>query len=79
MVAADRALGIAPQLQLAETHLQGVVQKQPSDERLSGAEDQLDRFGRLDDADHAGQHAQHSPFGAARDQSGGGGSGYRQR
>ena len=69
MVAADRALGIAAQLQLAEAHLQRVVQEQPADERLAGSENQLDRFGGLDDADDARQDAQHAALGAARHQS----------
>ena len=34
MVAADRAFGIAPQLQFAELHSQRVVQHQATDERL---------------------------------------------
>ena len=32
--------------------------------------EQLDRLGRLDGADHAGQHAQHAALGAARHQAG---------
>ena len=75
MVAADRAGRIAAELQLAELHRPGVVEQQPADERLAGAENQLERLGRLDHADHAGQHAKHAAFGAARDESGGGGSG----
>ena len=70
MIAADRARRIAPQLQLAELHAPGVVEQQPPDERRAGAENQLDRFGRLDGADDAGQHAQHAAFGAARDEPG---------
>ena len=70
MRAADRAVGVLAQLQLAEAHPQRVVDQEPADQRLAGAEDQLDRLGRLDRADDAGQHAEHAAFGAARHQSG---------
>src|SRR5262249_40681767 len=66
---ADRAVGILAQLELAEFHLQRVVNHEAPDERLADAGDQLDRLGRLDDADHAGKDAEHSALRAARDQS----------
>jgi hypothetical protein len=49
-------------------------------ERVADAEDQLDRFGRLDRPDdpRAGT-PEHSAFGAARHEPGGGGSGIEQR
>src|SRR4029079_11123462 len=68
VIAADRAFRIPAQLQLAEAHLQRVVEQQAADERLPAPENQLDRLGRLDDADDAGEHAEHAPFGAARDE-----------
>ena len=79
MRAAHRAIRIFLQLELAEFHPQRVVNQEPADERLADAHDQLDRFGRLNRADDAGQHAKHAALGAARHQPGGGGSGYRQR
>ena len=70
VVAAHRALRIAPQLQLAEAHVPGVVEQQPADQRRAAAEQQLDRFGRLNRADDARQHAEHAAFRAARHQAG---------
>src|SRR5262249_32458358 len=64
--AADRAIGILLQLQLAEFHPQRGVDQEPPDERLAYPEDQLHRFGRLDDADDARQHAEDAALGAAR-------------
>src|SRR5438105_14058674 len=69
MRAAHRALRIFPELELAEAHLQRVVDQEAADQRLADAENQLDRFSRLDHADDARQHAKHSALRAARDQS----------
>ena len=66
--AAHRAIRILAQLQLAEAHLQRVVDHEAADQRLADAEDDLHRLGRLDHADDAGQHAEHAALGAARDQ-----------
>ena len=57
-VAAHRAVGPARDAELVETHLERVVGQQPSGERLAHAGDQLDRFGRLQRAQHAGQYAE---------------------
>src|SRR5262249_1535703 len=65
-VAADRALRVAPDLELAERHLHRVVRRQPAEERLALAQDQLHRLGRLDAADQAGQDAEDAALGAAR-------------
>ena len=70
MRAAHRAIRIFLQLELAEFHPERVVNQEPSHERLADAHDELDRFGRLNRADDAGQHAQDPSLGAARHQSG---------
>src|SRR5689334_20539034 len=66
MVAAHRALGIAAQLQLAETHVEGVIQQQAADEWLPDAQNQFDRLRRLNQADDAGEYTEYAPLGAAR-------------
>src|SRR5918995_5400006 len=63
---ADRAVGILPQLQFTEPHLERVIDQESSDQRLSYADDQLDRLGGLNDTDDAGQYAKDTTFGAAR-------------
>jgi hypothetical protein len=68
MVAADGALRVALQLERAELHLQGIEEQEPADQRLAGADDELQRLGGLDGAHDAGQHAEHAAFGAARDE-----------
>ncbi len=68
LVAAHRAVGVLLELQLAPAHAQRVEEQQPADERLAGAEDQLDGLQRLQRADDPRQHAQHAALGAARHQ-----------
>src|SRR5207302_4445025 len=65
MRAAHRAIRILAQLQLAEAHLERVVDQKASDQRLTDAGDQLDRFCRLDDADDSRPSAAHSTLRAA--------------
>ena len=79
ILAANRAIGILAQLEFAELHAERVDQQQTPDQRIACAENQLDDFGGLDHADQSRKNAQHSAFGAGGNQSGGGGSGYRQR
>src|SRR5262245_9491165 len=55
LLAADRAVGVPPDPDLLEAHVQGVVQQQPALQGLALAREQLDRLGRLDRADHARQ------------------------
>src|SRR5690606_19851331 len=69
-ITADRTLGIAAQLQLAEAHPQGVVDEKAADERLPGTEDELDGLGCLNDADDAWQHAEYPTLGATRHEAG---------
>ena len=70
MITADRAVDVAPQLQLAEAHVPGVIEQQTTDQRRPAAEEQLDGLRRLDRTDDARQHAQHATLGATRDQPG---------
>src|ERR1700694_4163610 len=58
--AADRAVGAARDAKFLEAHLERVVGQQPSGERIAHAGNQLDRFGRLQSAQHTGQHAQNA-------------------
>src|SRR5206468_8093955 len=58
MLAAHRALRIAPKLDLAEAHAEGVVGQEPADQRLADAKQHLDGLGRLHHSDHAWEHAQ---------------------
>ena len=69
MIAAYRAGGIAPELELAELHGPGVVEQQPADERRTRAEYELQCFGGLNRTDDAGEHAKDAAFGAARHES----------
>jgi hypothetical protein len=61
--AADGAVLVLAELEGAEAHGEGVDQEEPADERLADAEDQLDDFGSLDDADEAGKDAEDAAFG----------------
>ncbi len=68
--AADGALGVLAQLEGAEVHAECVDQQEAADEGFADAEDQLDDFGGLDDADEAGQDAEDAAFGAGGDEAG---------
>ena len=57
--------GFFLQLELAEAHGERVDEQKAADERLALAEDELDDLGGLNDADQAGQDAQHAALGAA--------------
>ena len=51
MLAADRALGVAPKAELGELHRQRVDVQQPAAQRLPDAQEQLHHLDRLDHAD----------------------------
>src|SRR5499425_481298 len=70
VLAAQRALRIAPQLDFAETHAEGVVGEEAADQRLTDAEEQLDRFGGLHHADDAWEHAQDAGLASGGDEAG---------
>ena len=57
---ANRTLGIASQVKLSEFHSQRVEVEETSDERLTDADDQLDRLNRLQHPDNARQDTEHS-------------------
>src|SRR5256885_5993189 len=60
VIAATGAGRIALVLHLAESLLQSVIEEQPSDQRLTAAEDQLERLDRLHETDDPGQRAEDS-------------------
>ena len=66
LLAADRALRIAPQTQLAELHVERVEQQQTPHERSPLAQRELQNLRRLNAPDDARQHPQHAALGAAR-------------
>src|SRR5256884_3175021 len=66
---AHRTIRILAELELAELHAESVKQKQAPHEIVPAAEDQLDRFHRLNGANDSGQNAEHSAFCAGRHKS----------
>src|SRR5579872_7103223 len=60
MARADRAPGVAADLDLGDPRGQRVVHEQPADQRIALAQDQLDDLGRLQQTHRAGQHAEHA-------------------
>src|SRR6266511_5995136 len=52
MVAADGALRVAPNLELPEGHVQGVVAEEPAHQRIADAQEDLDCLGGLDQPHH---------------------------
>src|SRR5256885_3384628 len=66
---AHGAIRILAQLEFAESHPESVKKQQPSHEVIPAAEDQFDRFHRLDGADDSGQNAEDAAFRAGRHES----------
>src|SRR4051794_19604294 len=66
MLAADRALRIAAQLDLVELGGERVEQQQAADEWIADPERELQRLVRLQRADHARQHPEHPALRARR-------------
>src|SRR5713226_3461333 len=66
MRAAHRAVRVLPELELAELHPESVKKEQTSHEIVPAAEDQLNRFHRLNGADDSGQNAEDAAFRAGR-------------
>ena len=54
LVAAQRTVGIAPQLERIDLHRQCVEAEQAADQAFSFAEDKLNGFQRLDNPDQPG-------------------------
>src|SRR6266481_470953 len=69
MRAAHGTIRVLAQLELAELHRQSVKEQQAPNEIISAAENQLDRFHRLDGANDAGQNSKDATFGAGRHKS----------
>src|SRR5579885_221451 len=63
--AAGRAVRVSVETQFAEFTGEGVIGHHATHQRLANVEQELDRLGRLQDTDDAGQHAQHARLGAA--------------
>src|SRR5215831_1402624 len=70
VLAAQRALRVAPQLDFAETHAERVVGEETADQRLTDAQEQLHRLGGLHDADDAWEHAQDAGLASGGDEAG---------
>jgi hypothetical protein len=70
MVAADGALGVAAELELAELHVEGVEEHEASGEGGAFAEGDLQNFGGLDAADDAREDAEDAAFRAAGNHAG---------
>src|SRR5271170_949644 len=68
MRAAERAIGIFAELELAEAHGERVEEQQTTDERFADADDELQRFGCLNRAYYSGQYAEDAAFGARGDE-----------
>src|SRR5579883_200044 len=68
MLAANRAVGILAQLQLAELHAQRINQQQAANQGVAFAEDQLDDLCCLNDTQQSGQDAEHAAFRARRNE-----------
>ncbi len=75
MLAAERALWVAPQFEFAEFEVEGVEEQEAADQREALAQGQLEGLGGLDEADNAGQDAQHAALGATGNQARGRGFG----
>ena len=65
VVAAQRTLWIAAQLDFAELHLERIENQQSADERIALAQRKLDDLRGLDASDDSGQHTQYAALGAA--------------
>src|SRR5580698_10177997 len=66
MGAAHRAVAARLNLEVAKTHLKGIVGKQPANEWLADSSDELERLGGLNRPEHPWQYTQYAGFGAAR-------------
>src|SRR5713226_1857250 len=72
MLTANRAVGVAPDLE--HPHIvrrERVEVNHPADERLAGAEQQLDGLEGLDRSDHPRQRSKHARLSARRSHVGG--------
>src|SRR5690606_33383 len=65
VLTANGAVRVLAQLYFVELHRQGIIQQQPSIEGLANAQNQLDRFRRLQRSNRARQNAQRAALRAA--------------
>src|SRR6185437_5791908 len=70
-LAAGGTRGVAADGNRAKCHAECFDQEQTSHERITDAQNQLERLHRLDGSDQSGQHAKHSRFGAIWNEAGG--------
>src|SRR5215204_6097171 len=70
LLAANRALRILAQFELAELHRPRVKQQQTIDQQIFRTENDLDRFVCLDRPDNARQYTEHTTFRARRHEAG---------
>ena len=49
---------------VSKREVERIIEQQPPDERFADPGDELDHLGRLQGADDAGQHAEHTGLGA---------------
>src|SRR5271165_4604949 len=68
MAPAHRAIRILAQLELAEFHPERIEQQQSPNQRVTLANNELERFSGLDGPDNSGEHAKHAALGAGRHQ-----------
>src|SRR5579863_6766862 len=69
MRAAERAIGIFLELELAKLHAESVEEHEASDKRITRTENQFDCFDGLQRANNSGQHAEDATLSAGRDES----------
>src|SRR6478752_8607593 len=69
-LAADRAVGVAAELDLGEGGRERVEEEQPADEAVADPDPELDRLVRLQRADDPRQDTEHAALGATRGQLG---------
>ena len=79
VLAADRAVRVAPERDLRERRAERVEQLQPPDQRVADLEHELQRLARLERADMPGSTPSTPPSAHDGASSGGGGVGKRQR
>ena len=60
VVAADRAILVAAELERAELHLKRIVLEEAADEGVAALEDDFDRLGRLERTDRTRQDAENA-------------------
>src|SRR5207249_8192539 len=65
-IATDWTLWIAPEIEFAKFHFQGVEIEKPAEERFAHAQNQFDRFVCLNRSNDSWKHAEHTCLRAIR-------------